>query len=96
MSEEPTFGTAALIVSSEMTVFRPHADFIGEVQKAAKQLGQVRCELSLGRIYIITQRPTSDHTAMLVVRCDQVRTLVTTEGGPEEQQSEHRRMGLRT
>ena len=58
-----TSGTAALIVLSEMAAFRLHADFIGEVQKAAKRLAQVRCELSLGRIYIIAQRPTSDQTA---------------------------------
>ena len=67
MLEEPTFGAAAMIVSSKMAAFGPHADFIGEVQKAAKQLGLVRCELSLGRIYTIAHRPTSDQTATLVV-----------------------------
>ena len=36
------------------------ADFIGGGTKAATQLGEVRCELSLRRMYITAERLISD------------------------------------
>jgi hypothetical protein len=86
MLEEPTFGTGALIVSPEVEVLRPIADFMGEGQgqPCSWERDAVNC---LWEECTSAEGLTPDQTATLVFTCDQPSERANTRHareGPRE------------